>query len=164
MATDTQHAITKYTILVDDREKHPYRFQGLCSDQSAGGLPLLVKYDVRRLATGDYTLLGWENSVAIERKSTEDAYQTFGKGRARFERELDRLNAMQFAAVVIENDWGVLLSQPPPMSQLDPKTVFRSVIAWQQRYPNVHWWMVPSRAAAEVVTLRILERFWKERQ
>ena len=71
---------------------------------------------------------------------------------------------MQFAAVVIEADWSDILCRPPVMSQLSPLTVLRSVIAWEQRFPNVHWWQVPGRAAGEVVTLRILERFWKERQ
>jgi hypothetical protein len=50
----------------------------------------------------------------------------------------------------------------PTRSQLNPKTIFRSVIAWQQRYPSVHWWFCPGRRFAEVTTYRILERFWKD--
>lgn len=53
---------------------------------------------------------------------------------------------------------------PPPRSRLDPKTVFRSVLAWQQRYPNIHWWFCPNREFAEVTTLRILERWVKEQK
>jgi hypothetical protein len=36
------------------------------------------------------------------------------------------------------------------------------VIAWQQRYPRVHWWLCPGRAFAEVTTYRILERYWRD--
>jgi hypothetical protein len=68
---------------------------------------------------------------------------------------------MTFAAVVVEADWEKILKHPPDFSRLNPKTIFRSVIAWQQRYPRVHWWMGPDRRFAEIVTLRILERFLK---
>lgn len=53
---------------------------------------------------------------------------------------------------------------PPARSQLPPRIVYRSVLAWQQRYPRVHWWPCPDRDFAEVTTFRILERFLKEEQ
>ena len=91
-----------------------------------------------------------------------DLFATLGQDRERFERELTRLAEMTFAAVVVEADWDKILKHPPEFSRLNPKTIFRSVIAWQQRYPRVHWWMGPDRRFAEIVTLRILERFLKE--
>lgn len=54
-----------------------------------------------------------------------------------------------------------LVTPPIVRSQLRPKTIFRSVIAWQQRHPTVHWWFCPSRRMAEIATLRILERLWR---
>ncbi|MDE2097140.1 MAG: ERCC4 domain-containing protein, partial [Patescibacteria group bacterium] len=118
------------------------------------------------LKSGDYSLLGFENRIAIERKSLSDLFSTLGQGRDRFHRELERLAATdyQFAAVVCEADWATVLASPPERSMLRPKTVFRSVIAWQIRYPLVHWWFCPGRAFAEKVTFRLLERFWKEQQ
>jgi len=53
------------------------------------------------------------------------------------------------------------LIPPQPRSRLNPKTVFRSVVAWQLKYPRVHWWMCPSRRFAEVLTLRLLQRWWR---
>jgi hypothetical protein len=64
--------------------------------------------------------------------------------------------------------WADMLSEampgPPVRSRLNPKTVYRSVIAWQMRYPRVVWWPCPGRAFAEVTTYRLLERFHKERE
>ena len=51
---------------------------------------------------------------------------------------------------------------PPAHSQLNPKTVFRTITAWEVRYPNVHWHLCPNREFAEVKTFRLLERFIRE--
>jgi ERCC4 domain len=48
-------------------------------------------------------------------------------------------------------------------SKLNPKTVFRTAISWQQRY-QVPWVFAGNRRLAEVYTFRFLERFWKESQ
>ena len=42
-----------------------------------------------------------------------------------------------------------------------PKTVYRSVIAWQQRY-DVHWLFAPGRPFAEKTTYHILDRFYRD--
>jgi ERCC4-type nuclease len=114
------------------------------------------------LPTGDYSLEGYADRVAVERKTLADLYTTLGQGRERFECELQRLAAMQLGFVVVEADWRTIVRRPPAFSRLNPKTVYRSVIAWQQRFPNVHWWACPNRRFAEVTTLRVLERFQKD--
>jgi ERCC4-type nuclease len=149
-------------ILIDSREQMPFRFTGLRADAKEGRWPLAVTTRTETLPTGDYSLEGMADRVAVERKSLADLFATLGQDRERFERELVRLAAMQFAAVVVEADWTKILKHPPDFSRLNPKTIFRSVIAWQQRYPRVHWWTCPDRRFAEVVTLRILDRFLKD--
>lgn len=111
------------------------------------------------LASGDYSLDGYEEQVAIERKSLADAFTSFGRERRRFERELLRLSSFRYAAVVIEADWSTILFKPPPFSQLKGKTIFRSSIAWEQRY-GVSFWTCIDREMAEITTYRMLERFW----
>ena len=150
-------------VVVDTREQAGYSFTRIPADVSQGGGFVAIRTEVRTLRSGDYSLAGYEARVAVERKSLADAYGTFGQGRDRFERELLRLNVMQFAAVIVEAEWSEVLGSPPPHTQLSPKTIFRSVLAWQQRFTRVHWWFMPGRAAAEVTTFRVLERFWKER-
>ncbi len=153
-----------FAVLIDRRERLPFTFAGILSDADTKRRPLVVAVQMTHLTTGDYTVEGLEGQVAVERKSLVDLYGTLGQSRARFQRELHRLAAMPYAAIVVEADWPTILTSPPERSKLNPKTIYRSVIAWQQRFPAVHWWMTPSRAFAEVTCFRILERAWKESQ
>lgn len=159
---DTSPLPTPFLVVIDSREQQNYQFQGLVSDARDGRRPLLVCTEVRGLESGDYSIAGYEKWIAIERKSLQDTYSTIGQGRDRFVRELQRLNEMQFAAVVVEASWDDILHRPPSHSQLPPKTVFRSVVAWAQRFPRVSWWMMGSRRLAEVTTFRLLERYWRD--
>lgn len=155
-----------FLILVDNREKLPFGFVGLRTDAREGRRPLAVTLKPAFLPSGDYSIeyegRSYADRIAIERKGICDLYSTLGQHRGRFELELARLQLMDFAAVVVEAQWDTLVRAPPARSQLNPLTVFRSVIAWQQRFPRVHWWACPGRVFAERVTFRVLERFWKE--
>lgn len=164
LTDETDFTVSPFKILVDSREKAPWHFRSLRANASDGGEPILVRTEYACLQTGDYTIEGCESQIAVERKSKADAYGTFGGGRARFERELERLDAMDFAAVIIESEWSSLMLNPPALSKLLPLTIFRSVIAWEQRYPTIHWWPCPGKRFAEKTCYRILERWWKENQ
>jgi ERCC4-type nuclease len=155
--------IVPFAVAIDTREQRPYAFGGLVSDAKERRRPLVVPTEIRTLRSGDYSIVGHEDAIAIERKSLADLYGTLGQGRDRFVRELERLARLSFAAVVIEAEWSEIIGSPPGLSGLNPKTVLRSVIAWQQRYPRIHWWPCPERRFAEVLTYRILERWWKEK-
>ncbi len=162
-AADAAQPAFPCTVVIDQQEKRPYSFDRIKADASQGEGFVAVRTEVGHLKTGDYSLAGYEHRVAVERKSPSDCFSTIGQGRDRFERELARLNGMQFACVVVEAEWSEIFADPPEHSQLSPKTVYRSVLAWQQRFKNVHWLMMPGREVAEVTTFRVLERFWKER-
>ena len=90
----------EFIIVVDSREQLPYRWPD----------NLTV---VKGLSAGDYSVLGMENRVAVERKSLIDAYGTFGSNRERFEAELERLSKFDYAAVVIEASMFDALKNPP---------------------------------------------------
>jgi hypothetical protein len=165
MTTATVDVVTfPATVLIDHREKAPFSFTGFRADARDGGAALTVPTGAAILVTGDYSLHGFVDRVAVERKSLADLYHTIGQDRQRFVEELKRLNQLDRAAVVVEADWSAILHHPPPNSRLPPKTVFRSILAWQGHYPRVHWWMMPDRRAAEMVTLRFLERFVRDLQ
>lgn len=211
--TLTETITNPFTVAIDTREQHPYSFTKLRSDARQKHRPLSIPTLPSTLKSGDYSIIGHESQIAVERKSLEDLYSTLGQGRERFERELQRLQEMQFSAIVIEAGWNRILSKPceycdgngeftstcvrcnghglfdetecngcsgvgfllvgtcsvcegsgqvHPVdhSRLNPKTVYRTILAWQQRYPHVHWWPAESRRFAERTTFRILERFW----
>ena len=141
-------------IIRDTREQLGYTFACITP-------PPLV--EVATLASGDYSVKGLTDKVAVERKSLGDAFGTFGQGRDRFERELVRLSQLRFGAVVLEADWDTIIFRPPARSKLKPKTVIRSMAAWAIRH-NVHFYWLPNRAAAEKWTYILLERFWDDLQ
>ena len=72
-------------------------------------LPLALhplRVEVGTLATGDYSVLGLENVVAVERKSLSDLLGCIGGERERFEKEVQRLLAYPVRAIIIESTWG----------------------------------------------------------
>ena len=140
----------KLTIIRDTREKQGYDFS------SIEPKPKIID---KGLKSGDYSIQGMESKVAVERKSKIDAFQSFGRNRKRFEKELVRLSKMSFAAVVVEAGWAEVLNNPPKRTRLNPKTLFVSRIAWEQRH-GIHFWFCFSREFAEKTTYRILERFY----
>lgn len=158
-----------FTVIIDTREQSPYSFQTFKADarhKSHTGLAkdLYIPVEVATLQTADYSIKGFESEIAIERKSLTDLFGTLGSGRDRFERELQRLSEFQVAHIVIEADWRTILYSPPERTKLSPKSVFRSINAWEQEFPTVHWQLMGMRSIAEHKTFRILERFWNQQQ
>jgi ERCC4-type nuclease len=141
-------------IIADTREQRPYDFSCIVPPPAV---------EVSTLNVGDYSLKGFTDQISIERKSLLDTYGTFGQGRARFQRELERAIKLQFFAVVIESQWDEIVKRPPSRSRLNPKTIVASIAAWCQRFPNVHFFTVPGREFGERFTFRLLERFHKDR-
>lgn len=66
----TSEAIqSPFVILVDDREGLPFAFANIKGDARDGNKPIAVRTEVRRLETGDYTIDGYADRIACERKS-----------------------------------------------------------------------------------------------
>ncbi|MFB3882439.1 MAG: ERCC4 domain-containing protein [Armatimonadota bacterium] len=77
-------------MIVDTREQLPYSF----SDRVVA---------VRSpLAAGDYSVEGFEQVLAVERKSAGDFVCSVIRERPRFRRELEKLRAYRAACVVVE--------------------------------------------------------------
>lgn len=158
-----------FTVIIDTREQAPYQFRTFKADakyktQSGIARPLYIPTETATLRTGDYSIKGHESEIAVERKSLTDLFGTLGGGRERFERELQRLSKFQVAHVVIEATWEAVLYSPPTRAKLSPKSVFRSINAWEQQFPTIHWQFMGIKPLAEHKTFRILERFWSQRQ
>lgn len=150
--------VSPFTVLVDTREQAPFRFQNIGGTR----FPLLIPTKTATLQSGDYSIDGHELRVAVERKSIEDLYSTLTHGRERFVRELERLREFDFSTVVVEADWHAVAIDPPFGSNVRPKSITSSIIALGQQFPKTHWHLFRSRRLAEVMTYRILERYWIE--
>lgn len=149
------------TILIDTREQLPLQFSGLSigRDQRQWIIPA----ERASLKSGDYSLRGYERSIAIERKSAADGVQTFFRGRRRFERELERLSHYEFSAILIECEWKALLEHAFYCTKANPVSVDSSIIAWMMRYPT-RWVFRPCRYTAAKTVAKIFDRFLKDRQ
>jgi ERCC4-type nuclease len=73
-----------FTVLVDTREQLPFTFADLRSDARDGRRPLVVPTRIETLTTGDYSLDGSTDKIAIERKSCSDLLHSLGHDRDRF--------------------------------------------------------------------------------
>jgi DNA excision repair protein ERCC-4 len=138
------------SIAIDTREQNPFWF------------PSDIPTQIRSLKTGDYSLVGYEDQVAIERKSKSDCYGSLSSGRNRFERELERLKELDFAAIVIESSISEFLLAPG-YSQMNPKSALRSLIAWSVKYRVPVCWG-DDRPHAAALTLSLLQFWWKYSQ
>lgn len=156
-------AVSRFTICIDSREQTPWTFSGMAPDAPHCDKALIVPTKRVGLKTGDYSIVGMEDAVCVERKSLSDLYSTVIHGRERFERELERMKQFDFSALVIEASWEAICNSPPRHSKANPKTIYRSLIAYAQRY-GVHVYPCATPAFAERMCYRILERFWKDRQ
>ncbi|MHB1000786.1 MAG: ERCC4 domain-containing protein [Armatimonadota bacterium] len=108
---------SKLTVVIDTREKEPYSFD-----------PSRIEVIRHALPAGDYSILGFESSISIERKSLEDFVGTLIKNRERFRNELLKLQCYRYACIVVEANIIDLLSGKY-RSGTHPHALFGSTIS-----------------------------------
>jgi len=107
------------TVIVDTREQTPF-------DMKQFGF----KSEVGTLKTGDYSIKGLETDLVVERKSLSDFLGCVGKGRPRFERELNRMKEFKAKAVVVSSSESEIEEGMWHYSKLTPKQVIGSYTGW----------------------------------
>ena len=157
--TTPPDSIQALTLVVDTREQRPFQFP---SKSIIRKKEIIIKTVPLGLKAGDYSVLGLQDQISIERKSMIDLFGTAGGGRDRFERELERLAELEYAAIVIEGTWEDIARRPPARSDMTSKSVIRSLLAWSQRY-GIHVFAVGPRPLAARLTYIMLERFWRDK-
>ena len=136
-------------IVVDSREQAPFSFG---HGRYAGTV-----VETGTLDTGDYSLVGLTDKIAVERKSLDDLLGCLTSGRERFERELSRGGGMDFFAVVVEASWADLAGGKY-RSRMNPHAACQSVLSFMYRY-GAPFLFTGSRAAAEYATHGILRQY-----
>jgi len=132
------------TIVIDTREQLPFCFNE--------NLETIRK----SLTTGDYSLLHFENQVAVERKDVNDFVQSVIHQRERFMREMIRLSEMPFRCVVVEASLSDILRHHY-RSGADPRSVFGSALSIIVEY-NVPVYFCCDRQIALAFTEKYLKR------
>ncbi len=118
-------------------------------------LPLtLPNFRRATLATGDYSVEGYERLIAVERKSHADFVTCVGAERERFERCLARLAMMEYPALVLECGLSDLLAGTR-YSAVHPNSVIGSLIAWSTKY-RLPVWLAANRENAALTVRKML--------
>jgi ERCC4-type nuclease len=112
------------------------------------------------LQTGDYSLEGLTDVLAVERKSHGDAWAMLTAERKRFERCLERMALLDRTAIVIECSMAEFCVPPPQVKRVNAATAMGSYISWSTKYRIPVYW-AENRRWAERITLRILAAYYK---
>jgi len=148
-----------FIVIVDSNEQAPFSFKNI----RQGKKPVIVQTRRKHLTAGDYSIEGMEDQVTVERKSATDFFKCLGKDRDRFEMQFVKCSRVKWAAIVVETSLAAILGgKHSQETELNPWTVYHTMLAWQQRFPTVHWWLCPDRTFAEMTTFRILDRWWRD--
>lgn len=139
---------TGQRIVIDTREQKPLLFP--------------IETVTKTLKTGDYSIEGHENEITIERKTPAELYLTCGAGRARFEKELERMRPFVFRAIVIEGT-PTDVSSAGKRSRVTFQTIMLTLLSWQLKY-DVHVIFAGNRKMATKITAQLLLRYAKYRR
>lgn len=134
-------------IAIDTREQLRYQFDGYESYRTT-------------LQTGDYSLEGYTDVLAVERKNKSDAWAMLTESRKRFERCLERLSLLDRAAIVIECSMAEFCEPPVQVKRVNAATAMGSYISWSTKW-RIPVFFAENRQWGERVTLRILAAYYK---
>lgn len=113
------------------------------------------------LKTGDYSLRGYTDLIALERKEKNDLIGCLSSGRSRFEAELERGQEFEYFAVIVEATWPEIL-QGQYRSKLHPNAANGSICAWEVRYKIPFFFCVNQQMSAHKCE-SLLRKFYKEK-
>jgi len=119
-------------ILVDCREKTPYEFP--CQTELA------------KLDAGDYTVKGYEKTIAVERKSHSDLYRCLSSDFSRFKKQLRKLSKKKIAFVLIDTSLHAFLLGHV-YSSLRGEEAYQRLLSLMVDFPNVHFLFVGNKGS-----------------
>lgn len=158
-------AVTKappYTVIKDTREQDGYTFE-----KFNGRYTSCEGMIVRKLDTGDYSLVGLEDKLCIERKGRiSELAINLGKDKRRFMDEITRMKEFPFKFLVLEFSLEDVMNFPEGSDI--PKDKWGSIVITNkymlkmliefQMYDNIHVILCGNRKNAKLVINSILKR------
>jgi len=137
-------------IVIDSREQRPYSFSAWPD----------VKVLQGSLQTGDYSLAGLTDRVALERKSLDDLAGTLTAGRERFAAECQRGRGLDLFGLVIEGSLDDILGHNY-QSRVLPQSLVQTLAAWSVRY-GFSVWFAGNRQGGELMVHSLLAKYLRE--
>jgi DNA excision repair protein ERCC-4 len=104
-------------------------------EQNGWGPLFQTPHVVGTLSYGDYSVLGLESLISIERKSFQDLLGSLTNGRDRFESELKRARSYHKFLVICEcSPKDLLVKDFGRLSKASPKSIWGTICTWCTRY------------------------------
>ncbi len=141
--------VPKPTVVIDSSEHMGYTF-GRFTNWFSGTVR-------KRLPVGDYTLLGMEKEITIERKTLPDLVNSIIQERSNFIERCERLSSFKKKCFVIEGTMSSLKT-PYTESQAHPNAVLGSIIAAQERW-DVPVYFLDNFVLAEEFVASMLSKY-----
>ena len=138
----------KICMLKDSRESDPSIY--LYNTKAWAEKVIMIR---TKLPVGDFSCMGCEHKIVIERKTLSDLCGSMGNNRNRFERMWERADDLKIKHrfLMIEGFFMAGLWAGNYRSEILPQSLLGTLMSWQIRY-KYHWFFVPNvRAGAEAV-------------
>ena len=135
--------IPHYKVIRDTREQegHGWMFD---PNPNKSRPPKCLGTIVQKLDTGDYSAVGYEDILTIERKwDFSELWENYS-GRERFENEMDRISQFRYSYMLIETVMtkeALKLSPPQYRTAAPGKALTEWLVGLTMRF-GVHIWMV----------------------
>lgn len=111
----------------------------------------------RGLKTGDYSILGFEEALTVERKSIPDLFGSLGKGRDNFEKRIVRMKAMTWAAILIEGSEKRTMRKQA-YSKMNVNQIYHALSSYE--VGGIHIYFAENKRDAQDWVLSRLTRFY----
>ena len=139
-----------FSVVLDTRE------------QQIGRIPLDIPIVVSKLPFGDLSVVGYEDSIAIDRKQIGDFIGCITWERERFTRLLANLAALDFAAVVVEATIADVRAKKY-RAQVEPAFVLGAAAKITTKYGVPVFFCGNCIDLTTDFAVRLLRAWWRER-
>jgi hypothetical protein len=144
-----------FTIIVDTREQQPWSFEHYITAN-------------KKLDTGDYSIAGMENIIAVERKKSVNEIAN-NITESRFTDVISRLSSIKYPFMLMEFDIEDILIYPIgsnlpkklwDKTRITPQFIMKNVLEWQL-YHNIKVIFCGSASNAEKIAKYIFDKIYK---
>ena len=139
--------VEKPSIIIDSREQRPLVFSDIFLTEAAA------------LPAGDYSLKGFTDKVAIERKRLGELCGCCGGDRERFMNQIERVAQYTHSHLVIEGDMSDIFIENY-RAMVHPNSVLGTLMNIQERGIGVWFCSTPEHTAhmVERIMLRVIKK------
>lgn len=148
-----------FIIVRDTREQIKWQFSNL----PIRGYKQIQTID-KKLDQGDYSIVGYEDKFAIEKKSVSDLCGTLTGGHERFIREMERLKNYETSYIIIEGEFLQICLHLQKYGRLNSLTgIINSLLAYAYHYHIRVKFCKDMKTANEYAARKIVE-YWELKQ